>query len=77
MTMMVFCECAGMRRMPSIVNHSGRRRTRLWQGMRSAGNWLPRAAAVIVALLVLGGCAELVDLRTDIARLRSDLHVNT
>jgi hypothetical protein len=75
--MMVFCECVGMRRMPTIVNHSGGRHTGFWQGMRTAGNWLPRAAALTIAPLVLGSCAELVDLRTDIARLRSDLHVNT
>jgi hypothetical protein len=33
--------------------------------------------ALAIAPLALGSCAELVDLRTDIARLRSDLHTNT
>jgi DNA-binding protein H-NS len=74
--MMVFCECVGMRRMPTIVNHWGVRHTGFWQGMRTAGNWLLRVVALTIAPLVLGSCAELVDLRTDVARLRSDLHVN-
>jgi hypothetical protein len=33
--------------------------------------------ALAIAPLALGSCAELMDLRPDIARLRSDLHTNT
>jgi hypothetical protein len=48
----------------------GRAPMRVW-------HWLPRAMALAITPLALGSCAELVDLRTDIARLRSDLHTNT
>jgi DNA-binding protein H-NS len=77
MTIIVFCECMTMRTMQTLVNHWRLRPMRWGQSMRGARHGLPRAVALAIAPLMLGSCAELVELRTDIARLRSDLHANT
>jgi hypothetical protein len=37
----------------------------------------PQVVALVIALLMLGSCAEMGEFRTDIARLRSDLQANT
>jgi hypothetical protein len=44
--------------------------------MKTAQHRLPYAVALVIAPLVLASCAELGEYRTDIARLRSDLHAN-
>jgi K+-sensing histidine kinase KdpD len=44
--------------------------------MMTARHWLPYAVVLVIAPLVLASCAELGEYRTDIARLRSDLHAN-
>jgi hypothetical protein len=44
--------------------------------MRIVRHWLPHAVVLAVTLLVLASCAELGEYRTDISRLRSDLHAN-
>jgi K+-sensing histidine kinase KdpD len=44
--------------------------------MMTARHWLPYAVVLVIAPLVLASCAELGEYRTDIDRLRSDLHAN-
>ncbi|HSF31252.1 MAG TPA: hypothetical protein VLK82_12390 [Candidatus Tectomicrobia bacterium] len=66
-----------MRTMQTLANHWWVRRTRLRRCMRTARRWLPRAVALSIAPLMLGSCAELVEVRTDTARLRADLHAQT
>jgi hypothetical protein len=60
-----------------LTNRWRVRYTPFAQGMRTVRRWLFHAMALAMAPLVLGSCAELVDLRTDISRLRADLHTNT
>jgi hypothetical protein len=66
-----------MRTMPAMVKHWRLSHTRWGQSLRRARHGLPRAVALAIAPLMLGSCAEMMELRTDIARLRSDLHANT
>jgi K+-sensing histidine kinase KdpD len=65
-----------MRTLPIMVRHWRLRQTRWGRGMRRARYGLPRAVALAIAPLMLGSCAELMETRTDTARLRSDLHAN-
>ena len=44
--------------------------------MKAARHRLPYAVVLVIIPLVLASCAELGEYRTDIARLRSDLHAN-
>ena len=44
--------------------------------MKTARHRLPYVVVLVIAPLVLASCAELGEYRTDIARLRSDLHAN-
>jgi hypothetical protein len=45
--------------------------------MRTVRHRLPQIMALAIAPLILGSCADLIEFRSDIARLRSDLHANT
>ena len=47
------------------------------RAMRFVWHRLPQAVALAIAPLMLGSCAELVEFRTDITRLRSDLQADT
>ena len=47
------------------------------QAMTGVWHKLPHAVAWASALVLLGSCADLSEFRTDIARLRSDLHATT
>ena len=47
------------------------------QAMTGVWHKLPHAVALASALVLLGSCADLSEFRTDIARLRSDLHATT
>lgn len=60
-----------------LVQPRSMRHPPLQRHARTGWCWLNRAMALVIAPLVLGGCAELMDFRADIARLRSDLHTNT
>ena len=60
-----------------LTNHWSMCHMSLEQAMRTVWHRLPQAVALAIASLMLGSCAELVEFRTDIARLRSDLQANT
>jgi DNA-binding protein H-NS len=45
--------------------------------LRHRRHWCPRALLLAIIPLVVGSCAELVDVRTDLASLRADLHTHT
>jgi hypothetical protein len=45
--------------------------------MKNVWHKFPRPMALVISLVMLGGCAELIEFRTDIAHLRSDLHTTT
>ena len=47
------------------------------QAMTRVGHTLPHALMWASALVLLGGCADLREFRTDITHLRLDLHANT
>jgi DNA-binding protein H-NS len=66
-----------MRTMRTLANHCRVRHTPFNRRMPTARRWFPRGVALSLAPLMLGGCAELVEVRTDIARLRADLHAQT
>jgi DNA-binding protein H-NS len=40
-------------------------------------HWFPRAILLAIIPLVVGSCAELMDVRMDLASLRADLHTHT
>jgi SmpA / OmlA family len=45
--------------------------------LKTGGYRSPQMVALVIALLMLGSCAEIGEFRTDIGRLRSDLQANT
>ncbi|MGH8071287.1 MAG: hypothetical protein ACRERE_39870 [Candidatus Entotheonellia bacterium] len=59
-----------------LTNHWYLPHPSLGQAMKTARHRLPYAVILVIAPLVLASCAELGEYRTDIARLRSDLHAN-
>jgi hypothetical protein len=60
-----------------LTNFWSMRHTSLEHAMRAVRHRLPRIMALAIAPLILGGCADLIEFRSDSARLRSDLHANT
>jgi hypothetical protein len=60
-----------------FANHWRIRHTPLGRGLRTIGHWLPRAIALLITPLLLGSCAGVGDLRTDLASLRADLSTHT
>jgi septal ring factor EnvC (AmiA/AmiB activator) len=67
-----------IRTMQTILTNAGRvRHTPFGRGIMTVGHRLSCAMALAIAPLMLGSCAQMMDFRTDIARLRSDLHTNT
>jgi hypothetical protein len=60
-----------------LTNYWFMRHTSLEHAMRTVRHKLPQIMALAIAPLILGSCAELIEFRSDIARLRSDLHANT
>ena len=61
----------------SVTNHWDNRRTSLGHVLRTAQHRLAYVVAVAIAPFLLGSCAELMEYRTDITQLRSDLQANT
>jgi hypothetical protein len=67
-----------IRMMQTILMHyNDMRHPSLGRVMTTAGHSFLRAIALAIAPIMLGSCAELIEVRTDIGRLRSDLHANT
>jgi hypothetical protein len=67
-----------IRMMQTILTHlNDMPHPSLGQAMKTVRHSFPRAVTLAIAPLVLGSCAELIEFRTDIGRLRSDLHANT
>jgi hypothetical protein len=64
--------------MQTILTHyNDMRHPSLEQAMKTARHSFLRAVALAIGPLMLGSCADLIEFRTDIGRLRSDLHANT
>jgi outer membrane murein-binding lipoprotein Lpp len=61
----------------TVMDYWDNRRTSLGQALRTARHRLAYVVVVAIAPLLLGGCAELREYRTDITQLRSDLQANT
>jgi outer membrane murein-binding lipoprotein Lpp len=59
-----------------LTNSWSSRYTLLAHTMRTVWHRLPRIMVPVIAPLILAGCVELVEFRSDIARLRSDLQAN-
>jgi hypothetical protein len=67
-----------IRMMQTILTHyNDMRHPSLGRVMKTAWHSFLRAVALAIVPLMLGSCAELIEVRTDIGRLRSDLHANT
>jgi hypothetical protein len=67
-----------IRMMQTILTHySDMRHPSLGWAMKTARHSFPRAVALAIAPLMLGSCADLIEFRRDIGRLRSDLRANT
>jgi hypothetical protein len=67
-----------IRMMQTILTHlNDMPHPSLGQAMKTVRHSFPRAVTLAIAPLMLGSCAELIEFRTDIGRLRSDLHANT
>jgi hypothetical protein len=67
-----------IRMMQTILTHSNdMRHPALGRAMKTARHSFLRAVALAIGPLMLGSCADLIEFRTDIGRLRSDLHANT
>ena len=60
-----------------LTHHCSMRHTSLGHAMRTIWHRFPRPWRWLIAPLILGSCAELIEFRTDIAHLRSDLHANS
>ena len=64
--------------MQTILTHyNDMRHPSLEQAMKTARQSFLRAVALAIGPLMMGSCADLIEFRTDIGRLRSDLHANT
>jgi hypothetical protein len=64
--------------MQAILTHyNDMRHPSLGRAMKTARHSFLRAVALAIGPLMLGSCADLIEFRTDIGRLRSDLHANT
>jgi hypothetical protein len=61
----------------TLMDHWFIRHTSLGHARRTVWHRLSQTMALVIAPLVLGSCAELIEFRSDITRLRSDLHTNT
>jgi outer membrane murein-binding lipoprotein Lpp len=61
----------------TVMDYWDNRRPSLGQALRTARHRLAYVMAIAIAPLLLGGCAELTEYRTDITQLRSDLQANT
>jgi hypothetical protein len=67
-----------MRTMQTILTHyNDMCHPSLGRAMKTARHSFLRAVALAIGPLMLGSCADLIEFRTDIGRLRSDLHANT
>ena len=64
--------------MQTILTHyNDMRHPSSGRAMKTARHSFLRAVALAIGPLMLGSCADLIEFRTDIGRLRSDLHANT
>jgi hypothetical protein len=67
-----------IRMLQTILTHyNDMRHPALGWAMKTARHSFLRAVALAIGSLMLGSCADLIEFRTDIGRLRSDLHANT
>jgi cell division protein FtsL len=60
-----------------LTNFWSTRYTLLEHAMRTTWHRFHQTMLLLIAPLILASCAELVEFRSDIARLRSDLHANS